>query len=565
MAKHASPDHHAQEHDQHPIRPLARLFTLFRPDKGDLWYIAIFAFGVSVLSLATPIAIELLVENVAFGVLLQPVIVLALILFVCLSIAAAMQAMQAFIVEYLQQRIFVRVVADFARRAPRIQLDTYDRVYGPDLMNRFFDVINVQKSAASLLVDGVAVVVSTLIGMVVLATYSWWLVGFDIGLLAAMAFLIFVLGRGGIRTSIHESHSKYETAAWLEELTRLPRTFRFGHGQEMAIAKADEMASEYVRCRRGHFRVVWRQILFALAMQVFASSIVLGLGGFLVITRQITLGQLVATELIVALVVGSFTKLGKQLASFYDVCTGVEKLGLITDADLEHDAGELPDVRGEGMLLRMHVRQPMIGREDELNLHWEILPNEKVGVTGPPGSGKSLVLDLICGFRRPYEGHVELDGIDLRDADLSVLRREIALVSGIDVLMGSVIDNLRLGRPEAPMMDVRTALEQVQLTEAIQELPDGLQTRLVPSGAPLSRTQALRLCIARALVARPRLLMVDNVLDQFRPTDYPDLYQVLFHPDAPWTLILVSNDPDLLMRCERVLSIVPEPEAIHVE
>ncbi|MBM3983614.1 MAG: ABC transporter ATP-binding protein, partial [Planctomycetes bacterium] len=265
-----APEAHEVGHGHSPARPFARLRHLLVPERRDIGAVVVYALAVAVLSLATPIAVESLVNTVAFGVLMWPVVVIASVLLACLGLAAAVRAMQVYVVECLQRRLFVRVVADYAARFPRLRLDAFDRRYGPELANRFFDVLNVQKALAVLLLDGVALVVTAVVGMAVLAFYHPFLLGFDVALVLMIAFVVFVLGWGGVRTCLHESHAKYDVAAWLQELLRCPRAFKFSGGARLALERADHLATEYVTARKAHFRVVWRQTVFALALQVVA-------------------------------------------------------------------------------------------------------------------------------------------------------------------------------------------------------------------------------------------------------------------------------------------------------
>ena len=159
-AEHGSSAAHEVGHGHAPPRPFARLKLLLRPERRDIVAVVIFAVAVSVLSLATPIAVESLVNTVAFGILLWPILVIAGVLTGILGLAAAIRAMQVYVVECIQRRLFVRVVADYAHRLPRLQLEAFDRRYGPELTNRFFDILNLQKSLAVLLLDGVAIIVT---------------------------------------------------------------------------------------------------------------------------------------------------------------------------------------------------------------------------------------------------------------------------------------------------------------------------------------------------------------------------------------------------------------------
>jgi ABC-type bacteriocin/lantibiotic exporter with double-glycine peptidase domain len=514
--------------------------------------VTVFAVAVAFLSLASPIAVESLVNTVAFGVLMWPVFVLAAILMGCLGLAAAIRAMQFYLVECIQRRLFVRVVSDYALRLPKVRLEAYDHQHGPELANRFFDVLNVQKSLAYLMLECITLFVTAIVGMVVLAFYHPFLFGFDILLIALIAFTLFVLGRGGIRTSLRESHAKYDAAAWIEELAREPRSFKFGAGAKHALEKADKLAAEYVKARRGHFHIVWRQTLFALGLQVVASTVLLGLGGYLVINRQLTLGQLVASELIVSLIVVSLSKMGKYAETFYDLMSGSEKLGLITDLPLERDGGEALLTSGRGIAIAVAGIDHASHRGLPTPANFTIAPNDRVALLGPAGSGKSTLLEVLSGLREPDRGVVTMDGIEVRGLNLEILREQVALVQGAGIFAGTVLENIRAGGAFTPEQ-VRDVLRFVGLEETVRRLPHSLSTELQPHGGPLSHSQAMRLGLARALIGKPRLLILDGVLDDLDPADAPDFLDRLFDPSQPWTLIVATNHPAIRARCNNTL------------
>ncbi|MBA4187541.1 MAG: ABC transporter ATP-binding protein [Planctomycetaceae bacterium] len=545
-------DHHVG-HGHSPPRPFERLQHLLQPERRDIIAVVVFAMAVALLSLATPIAVETLVNTVAFGILLWPVVVIAAILLSCLGLAAAIRAMQVYVVECIQRRLFVRVVADYAHRLPRLRLEAFDQRFGPELANRFFDIINLQKSLAFLLLDGVAILVAVPVGMVVLAFYHPFLLGFDILLILMIGFVLFVLGWGGVRTSIQESHAKYDVAAWLEELLHNPRAFKFAGGQHLALERADQLASEYVAARRQHFRIVWRQTVFALGLQVVASTALLGIGGYLVINRQLTLGQLVASELIVTLVVASVAKLGKYSETYYDLLAGAEKLGLVTDLPLERQRGETLPVGGVGMAVRVQGVDHVSRRSLPTPHDWQLTPGERVAVVGPPGSGKTTLFEMLCGLRVPSSGVVELDGIDLSGLSLDAMREQIAFVERSELFSGTIMENVRLGRHYLSPADVREALRVVGLLSIVHSLPNGLETPLIPTGGPLSASQSLRLSLARALVGKPRLLILDGVLDALDLRECPDLLPRLFDRSAPWTLLITSTNPAVVGMCDRII------------
>lgn len=563
MADAADQHHHAAGGHHPPARPFTRLRQLLRPERRDMAAVVLFSVMVAVLSLATPIAVETLVNTVAFGVLVWPVVAVAAVLFACLGLAGLVRAVQVYVVECIQRRLFVRVAADYAHRLPRVQLAAFDHRNGPELANRFFDVLNVQKSTATLLLDGVSLVVTAVVGMTVLAFYHPFLLGFDVLLLLLIAVLIFVCGLGGVRSSLQESHAKYVLAGWLEEVPRNLRAFKFAGGRALAVGTADRLAGEYVSARKSHFRVVWRQTVFALGLQVAASTALLTLGGLLVIDRQLTLGQLVAAELIVTLVVASAAKLGKYAETYYDLMSGAEKLGLLTDLPLDRQGGE-PLPAGGPLAVRVCGIAAAGGRRLRAAADWSVAAGERVAVIGPPGSGKSTLFETVCGLREGYPGgRVELDGIDVRQLDPDSVQGQVALVGGgVEVFAATVTQNVTGGRTGLTPADVRDALRAVGLLEAVMALPDGPDTVLVPHGGPLSGEQAVRLGIARAVAGRPRLLILDGTLDAADLRNCPRLLPFLFDRAAPWTLLVSSTDPRVLALCDRTLTLSePEPEA----
>ena len=231
---------------QQPLQPLQRLWQLLKPEASDIWLVVIFAFVVSLLMLATPIAVEALVNTVAFGRFLQPILILALLLLTFLGFQGAIRALQTYVVEIIQRRLFARVAGDLVYRLPRTSMEATDGHPMPELVNRFFDVVSVQKVAAQLLLDGLGLVLGTFIGMAVLGFYHPWLLGFDLFLLASIAVIIFVLGRGAVASAVRESKHKYNMADWLEDIARCPVAFRNDGGPDFALERADRLIHEYL-------------------------------------------------------------------------------------------------------------------------------------------------------------------------------------------------------------------------------------------------------------------------------------------------------------------------------
>jgi putative ABC transport system ATP-binding protein len=541
------------------LGPVRRLSMLVRPDSKDLLAVALFAVVVGVLMLSTPIAVQSLVNTVALGANVPNLVLVVLLLGIGLAAAGVLRALQTWIVELLQRRLFVRVVADLAARLPRVALGEGAHRVGPELVNRYFDLMNIQKQGSFLLLEGLSLLLSVLVGLLVLAVYHPLLLAFDILLVGVIALIALGPMRRGVKTAIKESSVKYEVAAWLEELARNPLLFKSSGAMKLVYERTDSLAREWVERRTQHFGVVFFQGISAIALQVIASVLLLGIGGLLVIQGSLTLGQLVAAELIVTTVVGSVANIGKYLESFYDLVAATDKLGYLLDIPLEREGGEhhLPAADGPGSHLELRGLgwTPEGGRRVFAGVDLEVLPGERIGIAGPSGSGKSSLLRMIWGLRRPTEGCVRLDGRDLRSLSLESLRRTVGLVDPAELYDDTVAENVRLGRPFVSDEDVRGALRAVGLLDELSYLPEGIQTRLGVDGLPLSMNERARVQVARAIAGRPRLLLVTDLFGGL-PKDLRDsLMDLLFDADAPWTLVITSNDVDVLGRCERTFSL----------
>ena len=536
--------------------PFDRLLTLLRPDRADLWAIVAFAAAIGGMSLATPIAVQQLVNSIAFGGLIQPVVVLAFLLLVVLAFSAVLSVIQSYVTELIQQRIFVRVVIDVAERIPRVQTKAFDQHHGPELVNRVFDVVTVQKSLSALLLEGTSVLLQTGVGLVILSLYHPLMLGFSGLLIAGIFFVVFVLGRSAVPTAIAESKAKYDAIGWLQELARHPATFRDADQRRFARSRADTLATAWIGARRSHFQILLRQHTGTLVLQGIASSTLLALGGVLVVEGQLTLGQLVASELIITLIVSSVAKFGKHLEKFYDLLAAMDKLSVLLDLPLEREGGaELAPAERAAAVELVGVQfgygpNPLLS-----NLDLRIEAGERVALAGMMGSGKSSLLDLLFGLRQPATGHITIDDRDYRDLSVESLRDAVALVRGSETFAGTIRDNAHVGRHGFDDSEMLRVFDAVGLVEEIRELPDGLDTRLSTDGRPLSQVQLTRLMIARAVLTRPRLLLIDRALEDFDPSARERICDLLFAADAPWTLVIVSQRDDVLARCTRRVSL----------
>ncbi|QEG37084.1 peptidase domain-containing ABC transporter [Bythopirellula goksoeyrii] len=538
-------------------KPWKRLLAVFSAEASDIWIVILFAFLVGLLSLATPIAVESLVNTVSFGRLLQPVIVLSLLLFGFLTFRGAMQGLQTYAVEIIQRRMFARMTSALSYRLPRVDHEALDSTDGPELVNRFLDIVTVQKVMANLLLDGVAIVMGTLIGMAVLAFYHPLLMVFSIMLLFMVISGIILLGRGVVRSAVEESKYKYHVVSWFEDIIHSQLALKLGGASDFASERSNHWTNAYLGARQKHFRILLRQILFVLFLQAIAATVLLGLGGWLVIQGQLSLGQLVAAEIIVSAILSSLTKLGKHLEGFYDALAAVDKLGYLFDLPLESNSGLIQTWAPGAMPvdvsdMNYEMREK---RVFSAPVNFKFRPGGITAITGVSGSGKSILLDLLYGLRKPSAGHIDLAGFEPREVRPETLREKVALVRSDNFLTGSVAENVHLHRPEVGTSQVREALSDVGMVEEMRLLPEGYNTHITQQGVPLTTSQQQQILLARALAGEPSLLLIDGSLDLLPAEKVVQIMGML--KDKDMTVLVATNRPDVITLCEDRLKLQP--------
>ncbi len=546
-------------HGAHTATPFARLLSLLAAEKGEIGIVYLYAALAGIVSLSLPLGIQSIIGVVSGGLVLQPVVILIGIVVLGTALYGLLQVLQLAVVERLQQRVFARLSLEYAFRLPRVRFDATINQSLPELTNRFFELVTIQKSLAKLLMEVSTALLTVLAGLLLLTLYHPYFTVFGVSLVVLLAVLFWLTGPRGLDTSLKESAFKYRAAQWLEEIARSLTAFKYAGRSNLAVERMDGELGGYLEFRRAHFRVLMTQSIAFVVFKTLITGAVLILGTMLVIDRQITLGQFVASEIVIVTVLAGVEKLVLSLATVYDLLTSVEKSGHLRDLPLEPTGGVvLPRATGSaGMAVTAHdlgFTFPGAVRPAVSGMAIDIAPGEKVGITGYFGSGQTTSLRLLGGVYDGYTGALAFDAVPMRDLDRAALRDEIGQYLSMDDLFdGSVEENIAVGRSNVSTGDVLRALHVVGLREWLQSLPQGLSTRITNGGRGLPSTVVVKLLLAQAIASRPRLLLFDDFLGTIEADVRDDLVRLLTGPDAGWTLLVATHDAELLQRCDRIL------------
>jgi ATP-binding cassette subfamily B protein len=537
--------------------PLRLLFQLVELESRDIALLIGYGILVSIFSLSVPLAVDLLVTTIAAGTVTLPLIVVTVALTVLLIISGGFSIVQLYVAELIERRIFVRTTCKAASALWETDIREFEHKDVLSLLNRFFDVVNVQKVFTKLTLDTITALLSIVVGLVFMAIFSSLLWGITTLLVLLTLALIIAAGYGGVHTNIAESSAKYALADVLDEVGINIVSYKVFSNAQQIVDRFETPLQRWLSRRKEHFKIILRQQLVATVMRIVIIVAVLLTGGMLVIDRQISLGQLVASEIIILLFLSSIENIIKQIPSYFTLLTSLEKIEQLTS--LEHESNGsvafAPDGHQRGLKIELTNVRFEYRKDVPLlrSINLTIEPSERVAIVGASGLGKSTIAHLILGLLQPEHGAVYINGIDTRLLDRTTYRRYVGYIKTSDeVLSGTVLDNVLWGRDWIPQEDVWWALSVAKLDTWVSGLDKGLLTNVGPRGTNLSTGQIRRIMIARAIVHRPSLLIIDEGFNGIEDHIKLEILQALYAEDNPWTVITISHDPEIVVHSQTV-------------
>jgi ABC-type bacteriocin/lantibiotic exporter with double-glycine peptidase domain len=539
------------------LTPIQRFWRMLDLDRKDIYNIYVLAFFSGIVSLSLPLGIQAIINLIQGGEVSTAWTVLVSFVIIGIAVTGILQIYQLRIVEDIRQKIFARASFDFAYRIPRIENQELYDYYAPELANRFFDTISIQKGLPKVLVDFSLASLQIFFGLILLSFYHPFFIIFGLILIILLYGIFMITGPRGLSTSLKESKYKYQVAHWLEEIARARGAFQLNGSSDLHLEVTDDLVENYINARESHFRILIRQFQQFIGFKVILAAGLLIIGGVLVFNEQMNIGQFVAAEIIFLLIINSVEKLIFIVETVYDVLTSLEKMGYVTDMKLDNQNGIALDKDGQGLEVR--VDEISFTYKDRLDptieeLSLKIGKNEKICIAGPNGAGKSTLLELIAGIYKVQSGGVVVNNLPLSSLDLTSLRGQIGFSLAQNSLFhGTIYDNIVMGREDIGMEDVRWALDKVGLTEYCSHLPSSYNTLIQPEGKRLPRSISQKLMLARAIVHKPRLLVLEDPLEHVEQETKRRIIDFIMDPKNPWTVIAVGADQYWTERSERII------------
>ncbi|HNP53908.1 MAG TPA: ABC transporter ATP-binding protein [Ferruginibacter sp.] len=538
--------------------PVRRILRVIRLETNEISSVYFYAILGGLIQLSLPIGIQTIINFVLGGSISTSLVILIIGVVFGVFLTGLLQVNQMKLIEKVQQKIFVRYALEFTDRIPRLNLSAIDGKYLPELVNRFFDTMILQKGIAKLLLDVPTATIQVIFGLMLLSFYHPVFIFFGLALILIVYLILRVTGARGMESSLEASDYKYAVAGWLEEMARVIRSFKFSRNTRLNVEKSDVLISGYLESRTNHFKVLLFQYWTLIALKVIITATMLIVGSILLVDQQLNIGQFIAAEIVILMVISSVEKIIVNLDKVYDVLTAVEKLGKVTDLPLEHSGKiELPSIE-RGVSIEMNQVDFKYQESDaeytlkEIQLNIE--SNESICLMGRAGSGKSSLMRLLTGAFHTFKGSVLIDKIPIANYDLSSLRTQTGiLLNQNDIFKGSLQENISMGFGGITAHEIMELADGIGLKKYIAGLPNGLDTPLQSDGTRLSKKIVQKILLMRALVHQPRLLLLEEPLEGIEDEPRRKILHYLFEQTKQQTMIISSNDPEIASKCDRVI------------
>lgn len=524
---------------------LQRLGGLLKLDRKDILQTFYYAIFAGLLNMSVPLGIQAIVNLIQGGRVSTSWIILVLLVTLAVGFVGVLEIMQIRIVENIQQKIFTRSSFEFTYRFPKIKMKEFNNTYPPELANRFFDTLTVQKGVSKLLMDFPAALLQILFGLILLSLYHPFFIIYGI-LLVALIYLVFKFtALRGLETSLTESKNKYKVAHWLQEVARSVISFKISGKTNLALEKNDKLTEKYLNAREEHFGILKLQYIKLVVFKVLVTGGLLAIGGILVLNQEMNIGQFVAAEIIILLILSSVEKLIKGLESIYDTLTSLEKLGQVVDKKLERPGGEI--LISSTNPLNIEVSEMYYIEKDKTilkNVSFEIPAGKIVVIKGASGSGRTILLKIVAGIVEATKGSVYINNHSLKGVNLNEYRSRLGVYLTEEFpFEGTLLENLTFGDKTIPEKDIYWALENTGLSRFVKEQPKGLQTMIYPEGKFIPSIIAKKIVLARSILKRPDVLILKDPLEPFESEEAMKIFKFLTSGENKWSILVASQNP----------------------
>jgi ATP-binding cassette subfamily B protein len=531
-----------------------KFFKLLNLEKRDVFSIYFYAIVSGIIYLTLPLGIQSIINNL-FGNTFNTSIFL-MIVFVLFGVFANgyLNIIQLKLTERIQRRIFARFSMEFAYKLPRLELDTISNIYLPELMNRFFDIGTLQKTLSKILITIPSAIIQMFFGLILISIYHPFFIIFSFIVLIVLVLIILATSNAALKNSIKESDEKYKVAFWLEEIARILKSLKLSSSSDFPLKKTDDLVCSYLDAREKHFSVILIQSWAFLGFKFIITFLLLSLGVFLVINQDISIGQFVASEIIILMILNSVEKIVLNLENVYDMLTAIEKITKIFDYKEEDIIGSINTIQ---KIDSIEVKDLTFSyNEDDNtileNLSFRLEVPKKLCVMGTQGSGKSTLLSLLIGIYNTNKKDILVNDMPMSVYNIEEYRKKLGVYfDNQDVFEGTLLENITLNREADPNLVIKL-IKEIGLLDYFQTLTDGFRHKLVPFGKKLPTSVIKKILLCRAMFNQPDVVLLEDYWYNLEPNEQTKQLDYLFSQHNT-SIIATTNDLEFAKRADNIL------------
>ena len=535
-------------------KSLKKFYQILKLDKKDISAIYAFAILAGVVQLSLPLGIQTIISFLMAGSISTSIIILILLVVVGTFLNGLLQVRQLEIIEKLKQKIFLRYGLEFSDRLPKLNNEKLDDYYLPELVNRFFDTISLQKGLDKLLLDLPAAIIQILLGLMLLSFYHPVFIGFGLMLLFILLLILYFTSPRGLALAMQSSDYKYQVVAWLQETARMVKSFKHSKS-DLHIIKTDRLIGNHLEARTNYFKILVIQFWSLISFKIIITAAMLIVGAVLFVNQQINVGQFIAADIVIITIIASIEKLIVSLDTVYDALVSIEKLGKITEAEIETGGNfELNNLQ-QGLSIQFKNASFTYpdGNKILTDINFNIASGQLVHIAGASGAGKSTVLRLLTGIYKNYEGNILVNGQSVSNYTLDSLRNATAvLLNNQDIFQGTLLENLTMCNVGIQLNEVSDLVVKLGLDDFVQTDKNGLDMMLDPVGKRLSKRTKQKILLIRALVGKHQLLLLEEPFENLDKASADTLMTWLKNLKNT-TVLIASDDEELSKECDLVV------------
>lgn len=475
--------------------------SVLKIPRHTVYTLIIYSILLGFLSLTIPVSVQTLVNLVGVSLSIRPVISLITILFVLLTAAFFVRIFQLKLVEDIQRKVFVETVLRIISAIYRVKFNDLMKINVREKINRVFELKFLQKSVSVIFIILLDIFLQTIFCVIILAFYHPMFLVFDILLITCIILAIFIPLKAGYQAGVKESSSVYDIVYWFEEKTAEFLSFK-QRPEQSSMENIDTQLCDYLDARSEFFSVVLRQHVYIGLTYIFINILLLGIGSYLIINGQLSLGQLIAAELLVNIVLLGLLKFSQYLYDCYGFLVAIRKtLDLLEisekeDISLEHKNAKLKE---DVNLLEITLSESQRSAFDYTQNHFN-----KLSLTA-----KDAQMLLNAFFDDNAEQIIKINNVCLKNYAAEEICEKIHIASGIEIVAGTVLENLcENDFSEEKLKYLSQLLDTFEIRFLEKYFEKNIDSQIIKYNLEFDTMVVLKMNLIRAILKEPKLLIL---------------------------------------------------------